>query len=1831
MRQKPIVNVLTLLGVCWLVVSLVAVDRALADDRYLLGQVGSAAAGPYVFLLFDTSGSMTWSPACSQSDTFDDIDPFDSMCTFECTLDSTQCSRICPDNGCVRYAIVDEDNPVTELEEIIVDNDDPEVTYVPATISPSSVSGQWFVSTFNTGFKGSNYYVDGNPRVASPLFTATYDPDITTAGTYQVYMSWAPSFFRGTNIMVDIQHDGGTDTVSIDQTSSVATGAGTEFDGWNLLGTYELSTTNGNVVLRNEASNFFVTADAVRWVRIEIPPCIETGYRCKQPICEAGDCYLELNGDDPRSKFFQAKEVLHEAVGNTEIVHFGFGHYEQDNPRLQSKHWYYRLRALDDGGSAYTPPTLGLSGPAFLEVGDEEVFGNYSTSSDPDPGVDAGDGWHCHTDDSFFVSGLENEQIGCNSSFPVDITDIWEAQRGHRIPKLGYAGAYNTDIWYRVDYDDNQIFRVRYSPNGDSFGDTIFSANVDVTSCPNGTCAASSVTSGPVYYDLVTDYAAWDSVTRRQPMVQSGFFYDQYNAFAGFASSEVLEASGCFGMEINDDTFFAVPDHEVDDTWWGYNIFWPTVQDSRGDDFDFDGVTDSPRSEIYDEGDFVPLDWEDPEGSIEAIQRRLVPNHLSAEDGSEELDYRVATYFVDEHGPLVSGNEGSDPAFPYSRRLRLKNDETDGDSNDDERPMIATGLTPLAESMNEFQDWYTEWSTYAPVADSEFACREKYMLIFTDGADACSFVSSGVRQGRCKVGNQFDESCDPADRFLFDPAAEAAELVTEDIDTWVVGFGVEDSELDAIAASGNGEVLLARNKEELQEALESFLTQIEAQQRVFASASIPAIQSTAADKIFLSSFTSMQFDPDATPANNPAPGFWPGLINAFRSPLPLDNNNQPDTSRSCIDPVTLSATFQSACHLWEAGDILCDQVVAGTRVVIHGMQRDIDPDGDLGTPRPIAGRLFEVPSYVTDNPTQLYSQLPAVARDAMDDLGEVLLDAPVLRAYRNDTIDNEFVSTQLNSIIDRTIGIKGIPPDQIGSVPACDLDASIPGDDSFVLGDIFHASPVALSGPSNFTYFATDQCGAAQRTDIPSNCVPPDTLDFGEDRGYRRFAADHVWRRRMLIVPANDGQLHFFDIGIRQVVDNDFTNTAGDTAEVFSDGSGKELFSYIPRMVMPVIKEQAEGTRHIFSMDGSVSVADVFIDPIATGGAVSTATDRNWRTVLIGGLREGGDLFRVPTTANNFKSGYYALDVTQPDIVNERTTATDLTLVPCQNAGCDENTTPPSEFSPSCMTFDADGNQASTASCPWRINNPPATLLPFPAELWSFTDSRLHADGEEPYFLDEDAAGENGHGFPDLADTWSKPVIGQVALCEVDGGLCAPGGADVVTKHVAIFGGGMDALNKTTGDAEKRGAYLYMIDVETGVPIYKRRLGDGDGSAPSDPAVLDTDRDGIFDVIYQGTTDGLVYKVDLTALSTGNVPALQDVNISISQMIQDLDGDGRTFTQATDTDVEFTTQRVIDDAWKPYPILDTGGIPIYFPPAAFFVPELNRYALAVGTGDREDLWSSASLSPESKFFVVVDDNFAQSDLSTDPTCTIQLPITESCLVSFSFLDEPLSDFNLLLEPPDQTAVFPAGIAVPTEQYRPGWVMSIPATQSTTLQSRATSEPFIVAGILVFSAYDPASISAIPAGGDDDDDDDDDDLVCERTGTTRAFVLQVENGGPVADLSPSGTSIPTGDDDDDDDLTAEDRFQEIEEFTTAPFIERTATKNNPEQSSGRTLLDAIDEATTDSVRQALLDHLPRGSRFNDAFQLVIAALRNSTGVEVYATVPIAMYPADWRDN
>lgn len=219
------------------------------------------------------------------------------------------------------------------------------------------------------------------------------------------------------------------------------------------------------------------------------------------------------------------------------------------------------------------------------------------------------------------------------------------------------------------------------------------------------------------------------------------------------------------------------------------------------------------------------------------------------------------------------------------------------------------------------------------------------------------------------------------------------------------------------------------------------------------------------------------------------------------------------------------------------------------------------------------------------------------------------------------------------------------------------------------LGDIFHSTPVVYGRPACYTCYLNDQSG------------------------YRTgFRALHSKRRQVVFVGANDGTLHAFDAALWDTGVNRYDY-----------GSGAELFAWVPRAVMPTLDDIAFDFEQKWTVDGPATVADVYVDPSIPAGGSPVASEREWRSLLLFGERQGGRSVVV-------------LDVTQPDPV-------DGDGVPIAATG----------RMPGCL----DGT-ASGCSGEW------------PALRFEFTDT----------------SNEDAVGGPDLGYTWSQPLVGFLKLAD---------------------------------------------------------------------------------------------------------------------------------------------------------------------------------------------------------------------------------------------------------------------------------------------------------------------------------------------------------------------------------------------------------------------------------------------------------------------------------
>ena len=130
------------------------------------------------------------------------------------------------------------------------------------------------------------------------------------------------------------------------------------------------------------------------------------------------------------------------------------------------------------------------------------------------------------------------------------------------------------------------------------------------------------------------------------------------------------------------------------------------------------------------------------------------------------------------------------------------------------------------------------------------------------------------------------------------------------------------------------------------------------------------------------------------------------------------------------------------------------------------------------------------------------------------------------------------------------------------------------------LGDIFHSNSVILGSPSQFF----------------------EDVGFSGTGGFYEKNKD---RTKVIIVGANDGMLH-----------------------AFNAATGAEEWAFIPNSLLKNLKLMK--TTHTYYVDSSPKVADVWFysDPSDT-----TKSPDEWRTVLVCGLKKGGNT-------------YFALDIT---------------------------------------------------------------------------------------------------------------------------------------------------------------------------------------------------------------------------------------------------------------------------------------------------------------------------------------------------------------------------------------------------------------------------------------------------------------------------------------------------------------------------------------------------------------------------------------------------------
>ena len=468
-----------------------------------------------------------------------------------------------------------------------------------------------------------------------------------------------------------------------------------------------------------------------------------------------------------------------------------------------------------------------------------------------------------------------------------------------------------------------------------------------------------------------------------------------------------------------------------------------------------------------------------------------------------------------------------------------------------------SGATPLAATLVEAK----KYLTMVEQADYGAACRDRFVILITDGADSTACDGNGWEPKLEDEENPPEWLGNGGNPGMYKRRMLTVQRVKElhdntgiwnhPIKVFVVGFGNMQDHLkttlnwaayygatdnpltensgdpgaynfttygDACTTTNtnadprlyplSGYAFFAEDASQLKQALRTIVKkEIAGNAYSFTSPAVPAVRLVDQETLYMASLM---------PKENP----WRGDIKAYRlnkdGTLPVDNFGYP------LDQNLL----------WDAGQKLNERAPSDRKIytVVNGAMED-----------------FKVTNV----------------QDLKDSLGLSLLGAIQLIAH-----------------------IRGIDTYDL------DGDKNFLEDRPWKLGDIFHSNPVVVGSPS----------------------------PVFEDKGFSGpggFYENKKSRTKVVIAGANDGMLH-----------------------AFNGTTGEEEWAFIPGSILKNLQWMSSyktSQGHYDYVDGTPRVADVWFYSNSTD---TTKSADEWRTVLISGLRNGGNTYFALDTTDELKPKY---------------------------------------------------------------------------------------------------------------------------------------------------------------------------------------------------------------------------------------------------------------------------------------------------------------------------------------------------------------------------------------------------------------------------------------------------------------------------------------------------------------------------------------------------------------------------------------------------------------
>lgn len=343
------------------------------------------------------------------------------------------------------------------------------------------------------------------------------------------------------------------------------------------------------------------------------------------------------------------------------------------------------------------------------------------------------------------------------------------------------------------------------------------------------------------------------------------------------------------------------------------------------------------------------------------------------------------------------------------------------------------------------------------------------------------------------------------------------------------------------------------------------------------------------------------------------------------------------------------------------------------------------------------------------------------------------------------------------------------------------------------LGDLVNSTPLVVAGPAENYDTAFD------------------------DESYALFKERYEDRRQVAYVGANDGLLHAFNVGFRDIADSEveYKTTQGSAA---AHPLGSEIWAYAPFNLLPHLQWLSSNFySHVFYVDGSPKAYDVKIfQPSAKhpGG---------WGTILVVGMRLGGGDFPVMTPAGSSvsKSAYIVIDITDPEDEPE-------ILAEISDPDLNLTTSEPDLFY-DCGTNCTDNNQDNNFNGSWQLifGSGPNNVKTFSTN----ESAKVFAYNLETKALEKHDVTNSAAGGP-VANSF----VGSIAVKDWDNGTLGFRNDDVA--YFGTVGTRPQIIPPATGTIETGGVYRYIPNSPTVPDDTVNRLIDVDRPVVQPPLLL---------------------------------------------------------------------------------------------------------------------------------------------------------------------------------------------------------------------------------------------------------------------------------------------------------------------------------------------------------------------------------------------------------